>query len=184
VLDAVNAHSLFELSLYMCDMLLRDTDQMSMAHSLEVREPLLDHVLVETLAGIHGRLKLEPGRQHSPKALLVDALPAELPRQIFRRAKMGFVFPWERWLRGELKNHISSLLEDTAGLEATGLHRQAVDSVWKAFLEGKPSVRYTDVLSLSHLLHWVGRHRLTAPSSGPERQPENGAAQLLPLGED
>src|SRR5262249_39047863 len=57
-LDPVNAHSLFELCLYMANMLLRDTDQMSSAHALEVREPLLDHVLVETVASLPGRLKL------------------------------------------------------------------------------------------------------------------------------
>src|SRR4029077_12693155 len=49
-LDTINALSLLELSLYLPNMLLRDTDQMSMAHALEVREPLLDHVLVETTA--------------------------------------------------------------------------------------------------------------------------------------
>jgi asparagine synthase (glutamine-hydrolysing) len=183
-LDAVNAHSLFELSLYLANMLLRDTDQMSMAHALEVREPLLDHVLVETVVGLPGALKLEQGRQRSPKALLVDALPAELPRRLFRRPKMGFVFPWEQWLRHELKEQISSLLSDRAALEVTGLDRQSVHDLWTAFLAGKPSARYTDVLSLAHLLHWVGQHRLTAPAVSPEREPGVDPAQLLPISEN
>src|SRR5207244_6974031 len=100
--DSVNAYSLLELSLYMANMLLRDMDQMSMAHALEVREPLLDHVLVETAARLPGRLKLLPGRLGRSKALLVDALPSGLPPSVLNRKKMGFVFPWERWLRGEL----------------------------------------------------------------------------------
>ncbi len=66
-LDPINAHSLLELSLYMANMLLRDTDQMSMAHALEVRDPLLDHVLVETVAQIPGPLKLQAGRQKAPR---------------------------------------------------------------------------------------------------------------------
>jgi asparagine synthase (glutamine-hydrolysing) len=73
-LDVVNAQSLLELALYLANMLLRDTDQMSMAHALEVREPLLDHVLVETVACLPGSLKLAAGRQNRSKALLVDAL--------------------------------------------------------------------------------------------------------------
>jgi asparagine synthase (glutamine-hydrolysing) len=88
-LDPVNAHSLLELSLYLANMLLRDIDQMSMAHALEVREPLLDHVLVEEVARLPGALKLEPGRHRCTKSLLVDALPIDLPNRLLHRPKMG-----------------------------------------------------------------------------------------------
>src|SRR5207249_4307934 len=109
-LDPVNAHSLLELSLYLANTLLRDLDQMSMAHALEVREPLLDHVLVETVARLPGPLKLMPGRYSRTKGLLVDALPTALPQRLLRRRKMGFVFPWERWLRLELKERVAAIL--------------------------------------------------------------------------
>jgi asparagine synthase (glutamine-hydrolysing) len=171
-LDPVNAHSLFELSLYMANMLLRDTDQMSSAHALEMREPLLDHVLVEAVARLPGRLKLQSGRSRSAKALLVDALPTKLPRQVLHRRKMGFVFPWERWLRHELKDQVASALTDKAAIDTTRLTPRGVEGIWNAFLTGDPAVRYTDVLSLVHLLHWVGRHRLRAPPNGSEGEHE------------
>jgi asparagine synthase (glutamine-hydrolysing) len=171
-LDPVNAHSLFELSLYMANMLLRDTDQMSSAHALEVREPLLDHVLVETVAGLPGGLKLHSGQQRSAKALLVDALPTKLPRQVLHRRKMGFVFPWERWLRHELRDQMAAVLSDQASLETTRLTPRGVEGIWNAFLAGDPGVRYTDVLSLVHLLHWVRRHQLKAPPDVSEREHE------------
>jgi asparagine synthase (glutamine-hydrolysing) len=165
-LDPVNAHSLLEISLYMANMLLRDTDQMSMAHSLEVRDPLLDYVLVETVGQIPGHLKLARGRRNCAKALLIDALPAALPEHVLRRPKMGFVFPWEHWLRNELRSRVEKVLTDSELLAAVALNSQAVQQLWHNYLRGKPGLRYTDILSLVHLLHWVGRHRLTLEQSG------------------
>lgn len=166
-LDPVNAQSLLELSLYMGNMLLRDLDQMSMAHSLEVREPLLDHVLVETVAGIPGRLKLKPGRSSLSKDLLVESLPTPLPRAILQRRKMGFVFPWERWLRGELRQRISAVLLDRPTLTATGLDAAAVQQLWNDYLNYHPGVRYTDILCLVHLLYWAQEHRLNLNYDSP-----------------
>jgi asparagine synthase (glutamine-hydrolysing) len=160
-LDPINAHSLFELSLYMANMLLRDTDQMSMAHALEVRDPLLDHVLVDTVAGLPGALKLAAGRQSRVKSLLIDALPVDLPLQVVRRQKMGFVFPWEHWLRNELRDRIEATLTDLPTLKAAQLNPEAVRTLWQAYLARRPGLRYTDVLCLVHLLHWVRQHRLT-----------------------
>ncbi len=159
-LDPVNAQSLLELSLYLANTLLRDADQMSMAHGLELREPLLDHRLVETVAALPGPLKLARGRASRTKALLVDALPAELPAEVFRRRKMGFSFPWERWLRGELRGPAESVLTDKAALLATGFDPAAVDRLWKDFLGHEPGVRATDVLGLVHLLYWLRRHQV------------------------
>jgi asparagine synthase (glutamine-hydrolysing) len=171
-LDAVNAHSLLELSLYLANMLLRDLDQMSMAHALEVREPLLDHVLVETAARLSGRLKLAPGRCGASKALLVDALPVELPRSVLNRPKMGFVFPWERWLRHELQGLAAEVFADRDAARAAGLDAAAVWQLWADFLAARPGVRYSDVLCLLHLLHWVRQHRLAvADAPATEGQP-------------
>ncbi len=157
-LDPINAHSLLELSLYLANMLLRDTDQMSMAHALEVREPLLDHVLVETVAALPGSLKLTARR--GLKALLLEALPAPLPRRMLDRPKMGFVFPWEDWLRGRLKPYLADILADAAAVRAAGLEPIGVARVWDGFLARQPGVRYTDVFCLSNLIDWVRRHRL------------------------
>jgi asparagine synthase (glutamine-hydrolysing) len=161
-LDPINAYSLLEMSLYLANMLLRDMDQMSMAHGLELREPLLDHVLVETVAGLPGNLKLAPGLHSRTKALLVDALPVPLPRRVVHRKKMGFVLPWERWLRAELRPRVTALLNEDKTLNAVGLSPCGVRRLWSDFLGSGPGVRYTDVLALVHLLYWVRQHRLEA----------------------
>lgn len=155
-LDPVNAQSLMELSLYMANMLLRDTDQMSMAHALEVRVPFLDHVFVETVARLPGQLKLRPDH----KGLLLDALPARLSRQITHRPKMGFVFPWEKWLRQELRPFVEPILSSADLLGRAGLCPKAVQAIWRDFRDYRPNVRYTDILCLVNLLHWIDRNAI------------------------
>jgi asparagine synthase (glutamine-hydrolysing) len=159
-LGPVNAQSLFELSLYLANMLLRDTDQMSMAHALEVREPLLDHVLVETAAALPGSLKTAPGLRSRLKGLLVDALPAPLPAGLLNRPKMGFVFPWERWLRRELRPRLGELFADAAALQASGLEPAAVRRLWNDYLADRPGIRYSDVFCMANLANWARLHRL------------------------
>ena len=89
-----------ELSHYMRDMLLRDSDQMSMAVSLEVRVPFLDHELVEFLLGLPAAEKERPALV---KSLLIDATADLLPREIYDRRKMGFELPMPAWMRGPLR---------------------------------------------------------------------------------
>jgi asparagine synthase (glutamine-hydrolysing) len=75
-------------------------DRASMAHSLEVREPLMDHPLVEWLSGLPPELKL---RKREGKVLLKKALEPYLPAQVLYRPKMGFAVPLARWFRGPLR---------------------------------------------------------------------------------
>jgi asparagine synthase (glutamine-hydrolysing) len=163
--DAVNAVSLLELSLYMQNMLLRDTDQMSMAHALEVRVPLLDHRLVEAIARIPGSAKVLGGG-HPNKWLLLKLADVSLPQKIVRRRKMGFVFPWDVWLRRELRAHTEEILMDTATVERAGLDRRAVSLLWRSYLERKDFWRYSDVLALLHLVSWVAENELGPPAPG------------------
>ena len=76
------------------------------------------------------------------------------------RPKKGFVFPWDRWLRQELRNRAEEILTRAPILEAVGLRAAQVAALWRDFLAGKPGLRYTDVLSLMHLLAWVEKHRV------------------------
>ncbi len=156
--DPVNAHSLLEMSLYMPNTLLRDADQMSMAHGLEVRVPLLDHELVEAVLQVPGAVKLSQGRAGGIKGLLTDALPQPLPKTVVARQKTGFVLPWERWLRKELRASVREILGDRRGAEAAGLETAEVGRLWGDFQDRRGGVRAADILCLTHLLHWVGRH--------------------------
>src|SRR5579859_4082991 len=97
--DPIAATGVLELRGYMHNQLLRDTDVMSMAHSLEVRVPFLDHPLVEFAAGLPRRLR---ANGHPPKWLLLRALGDRLPPEAGRK-KRGFSFPLGRWLNGPLR---------------------------------------------------------------------------------
>jgi asparagine synthase (glutamine-hydrolysing) len=95
-----------ELGTYTRDQLVRDTDLMSMAHSLEVRVPLLDDRLVEMTLWLPDAVKKNGGR---PKSLLVAAVGGLLPPAVCkRRDKQGFVLPFGTWLRGPLRDHSES----------------------------------------------------------------------------
>ena len=87
--------AVMETSLYMRNQLLRDTDWASMAHSLEVRVPLVDHVLLSAIAPLTERLPAGAG-----KRLLASAPVRPLPADIAERAKTGFTTPIETWMRG------------------------------------------------------------------------------------
>lgn len=92
--------SYLELQIYLQNQLLKDVDFMSMAHSIEVRVPFLDRPLVEYVSSLPTHVKMHD--EFITKPLLVGAMSTMLPREIFGRPKMGFVFPFEKWLRNVL----------------------------------------------------------------------------------
>jgi glycosyltransferase involved in cell wall biosynthesis len=89
--------SQMEQDIYMQNQLLRDTDYMSMWHSVEVRLPFLDRRMMELCSRIHPAVRFYGKR---PKQLLTDAFPQLLPRAIWDRKKMGFTFPLGKWMEG------------------------------------------------------------------------------------
>ena len=82
-------------------------DRASMAHSLEVREPLMDHEIVEWLATLPSSLKIRGGES---KFLLKKAMELHLPNDIMYRPKMGFAVPLARWFRGPLRERVRGAL--------------------------------------------------------------------------
>jgi asparagine synthase (glutamine-hydrolysing) len=135
-----------ELRTYTHHQLLRDTDVMSMAHSLEVRVPFLDHRLLETVLRLPESTKRERGK---PKSLLVRAVADLLPEVIrARRDKRGFVFPFDTWLRGPLR---ATSLEWQAGLTDL-LVTEAVTRVQRAYEDGR--VHWSRPWALAVLQGW------------------------------
>jgi asparagine synthase (glutamine-hydrolysing) len=135
-----NERSLFgwvsraELSTYTHHQLLRDTDVMSMAHSLEVRVPFLDHKLVEEVLRLPAAIKMSGG---GPKPLLTSVMGDDLPEIVReRRDKQGFTFPFDLWLRGPIRDGLQHVQE---GHGACGgmLRGEAVKDVKDAYLAGK-----------------------------------------------
>jgi len=118
-LDPVAQLSLAELEGYLAHTLLRDGDAMSMAHSLETRPILLDHVLAAYAFALPSSYKLRQGRG---KAVFVEALRGLLPEDVLRRPKRGFELPLLRWLQGPLRHRAEDALGSAA---ATTLFRPA-----------------------------------------------------------
>jgi asparagine synthase (glutamine-hydrolysing) len=143
----------------MHDLLLRDTDQMSMAHALEVRVPLLDHRVVEYVMGLPDAAKLPNG---TPKSLLVESLGGLLPEEVYRRPKRGFVLPFPEWMRGAMRD----FCEERLGPERTrarGLFRpDRVSRLWRAFLDGSAETSWSRLWSLVVLEEWLDRNGVSA----------------------
>jgi asparagine synthase (glutamine-hydrolysing) len=96
-----------DLKTYLVGDINTKVDRASMAHSLEVREPLMDHSLVEWLATLPSDFKMRGGES---KFLLKEAMAQQLPAEIMYRPKMGFAVPLSRWLRGPLRAKVHSAL--------------------------------------------------------------------------
>jgi asparagine synthase (glutamine-hydrolysing) len=110
-----------DLKTYLVGDINTKVDRASMAHSLEVREPLMDHLLVEWLAGLPTSLKV---RGQEGKVLLKKAMEPYLPHDVMYRPKMGFAVPLARWFRGPLAARVrDSLLGER--LAATGFFNRA-----------------------------------------------------------
>ena len=145
--DPVNQASVLDLGTYMSNTLLRDADVMSMAHSLEVRVPLIDHRLIEYLLSVPGELKV---RENRPKWLLVDAT-SDLPPEIVNRRKQGFEFPFEHWLKNSLRMEIEEMLHSKE-LGAV-MDLDYVKTFWIDF--NKERVRWSRIWSIFTLSNWL-----------------------------
>lgn len=151
--DAVNRVSCLEVTSYLRNTLLRDTDCMSMANSLEVRVPLIDQVVTEQVLRMPGAWKLSR-RQRKP--LLIAALERPLPEEILHQPKRGFEFPWELWLRGQLRAEVERTLAEPGPALAAVLRWEGVRELWKEFLEGR--VHWSRVWLFYVLRKWTDEH--------------------------
>jgi asparagine synthase (glutamine-hydrolysing) len=152
-MDPFSAVSWLEFRSYLVNTLLRDTDAMSMRHSLEVRVPFLDAPLVEYVLALPVAAKLDPSR---PKSLLVAALGDLLPAEIVAQPKRTFTFPWEKWLRGPLGQRVASGLSDWSPLLEAHLGRDFAVAIWQDFTRGRTT--WSRPWSLYVLNEWAKRN--------------------------
>jgi asparagine synthase (glutamine-hydrolysing) len=101
--DALALVQYLDLKTYLVGDINTKVDRASMAHSLEVREPLMDHPLVEWLASLPNAFKV---RGQEGKYVLKKAMEPHLPQEIMYRPKMGFAVPMARWFRGPLRQRV------------------------------------------------------------------------------
>ena len=118
---------------YLADDILVKVDRMSMAHSLEVRAPLLDHELVERVARYPSDLKL---RREEKKFLFRRVLSKRLPAAVLNRPKQGFSVPLANWFSNDLRGYIEDVLFDGRLARRGYFSAAALDRVWACHKSG------------------------------------------------
>jgi asparagine synthase (glutamine-hydrolysing) len=144
--------SIAEYSGYTQHTLLKDTDQFSMAVSLEAREPFFDHDLIEFVLAIPDHLKYP----HYPKQLLVESLQGLLPDEIVHRKKQGFLFPWSVWMKKELRSFCEEHLLRIS--QRDFINGKNLLNYWQRFLKNDASVRWMEIWLFVILDYWMERN--------------------------
>ncbi|HXQ80505.1 MAG TPA: asparagine synthase (glutamine-hydrolyzing) [Opitutaceae bacterium] len=162
--DLFSLASAWEMRTYMADVLLRDSDVMSMRHSLELRVPFIDRPLVEWIWRQPARFRDD---RLSPKAALAEAVADVLPPGLASRRKRGFTLPFPVWMRKELR----PFLEETfasASIARSGLFSAGpIQALWRGFVSGGDDREWSRVWSLAVLIAFVNKKRADGPSQGP-----------------
>jgi asparagine synthase (glutamine-hydrolysing) len=131
--DPLNQVLYVDLKTWLPNDILVKVDRMSMASSLEVRAPLLDHKVIEFAAGVPAGLKY---RGWTSKYLLKRHLEGRVPREIIHRRKQGFDIPLAAWLRGELRPMAEDLLFAPRALGRGYFQAGALQRTWRAHQQG------------------------------------------------
>jgi asparagine synthase (glutamine-hydrolysing) len=163
--EDLDAYLWFDQKYFLPDDILTKADRMSMAHSLEVRPPFLDHRIVEFAASLPAHLKVRGSQQ---KVLLKELMRGKLPSSILRRKKVGFDIPAHQWLRGPLR----PLLLDTLGAGASehaGLFRRSgIEACVRQHLDRRANLGY-HLWGLMILFLWMKRWRVqTTPAAAQQ----------------
>ncbi len=143
--DPVSRAQYADIKFYMPEDILVKVDRMSMAHSLEVRSPILDHELMELVAALPSRFKLNGSES---KYIFKKINEPRLPREILYRKKQGFVVPLARWLRSDLAGLVEETLLSRDALIGNYFRVDAVRNLWLAHRSG----RYDNAAPLWNLM--------------------------------
>ena len=122
--DQVNRMLYVDTKTWLVDDLLPKADKMTMAASLELRVPFLDHKVLEFAASLPGKYKVHG---FTTKYILKKVLSSRVPNEILNRKKVGFPVPYNAWLRNDLKNWIGDLLLDRQTLQRGYFNRECIE---------------------------------------------------------
>jgi asparagine synthase (glutamine-hydrolysing) len=163
----LSRYLLFDQRYYLPDDILYKVDRMSMAHSLEIRPPFLDHRIVEFTAALPENYKV---RGSKLKYLLHALMKDKLPRSVLGKKKIGFDIPAHEWFRGVLKPLLLDTLTESA-VKETGLFRwEGIRAVMANHMERRASLGY-HLWGLLILFLWMKRWRIeTAPVPQESRE--------------
>ena len=161
----------FDTRFYLADDILYKSDRMSMAHSLEVRTPFLDHRIMEFAARLPVRYKLRNGKS---KLVLKKLMANKLPGTVIRRSKQGLDIPTHDWFRGVLRPLLLDTLSPEA-LDKTGIfNSKAVRSLITAHLERRIDVGY-QLWVLLFLVLWAQQWNIDFSAAAVPEMVSEGA---------
>ena len=149
-----------ELCVYLRNQLLRDADVFSMANSVELRVPFLDLDLAATALSLPrgSHFDLWGGKRITRRLL------REMSGSKSSRRKVGFMFPWQVWLRGTLKGMLFDTLLSESLYQGVALNFAAAKQLIRRFERNDPLVSWSQVWSLFVLLHWAKRNLSHVPA--------------------
>ncbi len=157
--DTFRAVSEAELSFYMGNVLLRDSDTNSMAHSLELRVPFLGQNLIDYVCSLPGTTRAPAGS--APKHLLRRIMAERLPTGVFSRPKSGFSLPFDDWIFGPLRDQCEAAVDTLA--HCTFLDSKAVRSLWAGYQLHRKKTHWSRPLALVALGNYLGNIPRVAP---------------------
>ncbi len=137
--DPLSRIQYVDIKTYLVDDILTKVDRASMAHGLEVRVPLLDHLFMEHVARIPAEYKLRAGEG---KYIFKQALCGIVPHEILYRPKMGFSIPLAQWLRRELKPVFEARVFGPDAITAQWLEPATVRRWWQQHQRGTRDYAY------------------------------------------
>lgn len=149
---SLSAYSISELNGYTSNVLLKDTDQMSMANSLEVRVPFLDHNLLEYMLNIKNSYK----KTQVTKGLLINAFKDLIPSEIYNRKKQGFTIPIKKWMKNELYEFCEYNLQYV--MDSDSFNGENIKKMWDEYIYSEKN--YMNVWSLVVLSSWLRRNKI------------------------
>ena len=144
---------------YLPDDILYKTDRKSMAHSLEVRPPFLDHRIVEFAASLPSGLKIRGTKQ---KFLLKQLMRGKLPQAVLDRGKTGFDIPAHDWFRGPLRGLLMETLTPEAVRAAAVFDGAVIESLIRDHMERRTNAGY-HLWGLLTLFLWMKRWKVEVP---------------------
>jgi asparagine synthase (glutamine-hydrolysing) len=163
--DALARHLWFDQCYYLADDILVKSDRMSMAHSVEVRPPFLDHRIVEFAAKLPANLKIRGAKQ---KLVLRELRKDILPASMLAGKKTGFDIPAHEWLRGPLRPMLKEAIEYGVTEYGDVFEKSAVEEVLSRHLGRKANLGY-HLWGLMILFQWMKRWRIQAGSETKPR---------------
>ena len=154
--DGVSSYLWWDQKYFLADDILNKVDRMSMAHSLEVRPPFLDHRIVEFAATLPPSLKMQGSRQ---KVVLKELMKSRLPKKILQRKKMGFDIPAHQWMRGPLREMLLDATREGISEYPALFRPGAIQELVRLHLERRANVGY-HLWGLLLLFLWMKKWRI------------------------